>query len=285
MNKPIRKRIFLFGCPRSGTTLLQVILARHPEVYSLPESFFFSLTVGYRRKLLARWNITTGREKYGLMKTSEILGLKSSPLPYKRSLFYKPTVDTFVNYFDRITVENDKSIWLEKTPFHNNYIDIIKKYVPEVHFIHIIRDGKDTVASIVDRAYKHDTTLFAEKEKDPRFGIRKWNNAMRISSKHIHDPDHSFVSYEALACDPDRVLNKLCEDLGIAYLPEMKDPKAGTTDKLTQYTHLKNSSKSIKPAESKFDGLFDEATRQDIIKQLDWNNYNIVKEYAEGVLI
>ncbi|NJL67494.1 MAG: sulfotransferase [Microcoleus sp. SM1_3_4] len=35
------KRIFLVGCPRSGTTILQSLLASHPEIISFPESKFF----------------------------------------------------------------------------------------------------------------------------------------------------------------------------------------------------------------------------------------------------
>jgi hypothetical protein len=35
------KRIFLVGAPRSGTTILQSLLAAHPEVISFPESKFF----------------------------------------------------------------------------------------------------------------------------------------------------------------------------------------------------------------------------------------------------
>ena len=34
---------FLVGCPRSGTTLLQSLIASHPQVYSLPETNFFRL--------------------------------------------------------------------------------------------------------------------------------------------------------------------------------------------------------------------------------------------------
>lgn len=279
------KRIFLFGCPRSGTTLLQVILARHPNVHSLPESFFFSLTIGYRRRLLARLNISTGKEKEGLIKISEILGLEPSVLPYKKSLHYKPTVDTFIHYLDTITIAHGKSIWVEKTPFHINYIDIIEKYVPKVHFIHIIRDGKDTVSSIVDRAYHHDANLFTEKEKNPSYGIKKWNKAMQISLKYLDDPRHSFVSYEALCQEPDTVLGKLCQDLGFSYLASMKNPTSDSlTGDLTKYAHLKESSKVISASKSKFGDLFDLQARNNIIKELDWKKYDRIKERIEKEL-
>ena len=42
--KEIQKRIFIVGCPRSGTTLLQSLLLKHNEITSFPESHFFSRT-------------------------------------------------------------------------------------------------------------------------------------------------------------------------------------------------------------------------------------------------
>ena len=35
------KRIFLVGAPRSGTTILQSLLAAHPKITSFPETKFF----------------------------------------------------------------------------------------------------------------------------------------------------------------------------------------------------------------------------------------------------
>ncbi|MGL6135938.1 MAG: sulfotransferase, partial [Planktothrix sp.] len=40
LNRP-HPRLFLVGCPRSGTTLLQSLLAAHSQIASFPESQFF----------------------------------------------------------------------------------------------------------------------------------------------------------------------------------------------------------------------------------------------------
>ena len=285
MDKRIKKRVFLFGCSRSGTTLLQVVLARHPDIYTLPETFFFDLTIGNRRKTLAQLNITTGQEKKGLAKVAEILRLDSSQLPYIRSVHYRPTADTFINYLDERALAEDKEMWLEKTPFHINYIDIIKKYVANVHFIHIVRDGKDTVASIVDRANKHDKTLFGQQQQDPAYGIRKWNNAIKISQEYLGDPLHSFVSYEMLTHDPDTVLAKLCQELGIDFHPSIKNSQSDQQERdLTKYAHLANSSGPIRPTKSKFDDVFDESTQSEITKKLDWEKYQAIKESIQQSL-
>ena len=40
------KRVFVVGCPRSGTTLLQSILLTNPSIISFPESHFLSICFG-----------------------------------------------------------------------------------------------------------------------------------------------------------------------------------------------------------------------------------------------
>jgi len=40
------RRTFVVGCPRSGTTLVQAMIARHPDVFSLHETFFFESLLG-----------------------------------------------------------------------------------------------------------------------------------------------------------------------------------------------------------------------------------------------
>ena len=40
------KRVFIVGCPRSGTTLVQALLARYPGLHSFPETRFFEALLG-----------------------------------------------------------------------------------------------------------------------------------------------------------------------------------------------------------------------------------------------
>ena len=44
-NSESKKAVFIVGSARSGTTLLQSMLASHPEVYSFPETHFFRGTI------------------------------------------------------------------------------------------------------------------------------------------------------------------------------------------------------------------------------------------------
>jgi Sulfotransferase family len=41
----LERPIFVVGCPRSGTTLVQCILSASSQAFSLPETHFFSFVL------------------------------------------------------------------------------------------------------------------------------------------------------------------------------------------------------------------------------------------------
>ena len=49
-------RVFIVGCPRSGTTLLQAMLASHETVYSFPETHFFKKYPGEVLAISTFWS-------------------------------------------------------------------------------------------------------------------------------------------------------------------------------------------------------------------------------------
>jgi hypothetical protein len=63
-------RILIGGCSRSGTTFLQGLLARHPRIFTFPETGVFLKALGMRGTLLpwARIGLTLGKERKALAK-------------------------------------------------------------------------------------------------------------------------------------------------------------------------------------------------------------------------
>ena len=169
----IKTRAFLVGCPRSGTTLLQSMLFAHPEIYSFPETNFFLSLFG-ARDLLTMGTPPQGsvRKLRELIRSiMELLGVAE----YRRrarawepilllpnfyvaarcnSISLRHNVKTFVQIVDAASLKAGRPIWVEKTPDHLFYVKRIQQYIPDAAFIHIIRNGRDTVASLVDAARK-----------------------------------------------------------------------------------------------------------------------------------
>jgi hypothetical protein len=185
-------------------------------------------------------------------------------------------VDCFTHILDHLTLEEGKDIWLEKTPMHIRYIGFISKYVPDPHFVHIIRDGRDVVASIYDRAVKFPEKFGKQRNLD--FAIQRWNRSLKISLRYIGNPNHTFVLYEQLVEQPDMILARVCEDIGVTHDPCMKE----TTDTARRVipSHrqwLMDARESPHPKPSKFDQHFDRETREWISRKLKLSEFEKVK--------
>ena len=80
----IQGRIFVVGCPRSGTTLLQSLIAVHPDVASFPESKFFVRLVypqSYRTKLgLTKIGIAAHSARHNLEEFVADIGVEKAEL-------------------------------------------------------------------------------------------------------------------------------------------------------------------------------------------------------------
>src|SRR5262245_28494326 len=113
----IAARVFVVGCPRSGTTLLQGMLASHPSIQSFPETHYFAKA--YPRNALQRFlTVPTWSVRGYLPELLMELG-REDLLPLAQlspwdTAFQRP----FLRILDAITLEAGRSLWVEKTPRH-----------------------------------------------------------------------------------------------------------------------------------------------------------------------
>jgi hypothetical protein len=96
-------------------------------------------------------------------------------------------VNNFIYLLDQLTLREGKSVWIEKTPKHFRYIAFIRRFIPSAQIIHMIRDGRDVVASIYDRANSFPDR-FSE-QSALTYGIGLWNEAVDTSVRYLTDLD------------------------------------------------------------------------------------------------
>ena len=227
----VRRRVFLVGCPRSGTTLLQSLLHAHRQIRSLPETHFLPLLLGseehrrceadrprtpaarfrrWRCDALVRWSLVDPRR--AARAWSSLRGLESPVhMPGRKRWRLDSQLQAFVRTLDAHALALHKPIWLEKTPDHLFYIDHLRAAVPDVRFLHVQREGPQVVGSLYRAARDHPAWRpFLSQERC----VDRWDTARRESERWRGDPRHLHVSYEALVREPRATLGSVLAFLG-----------------------------------------------------------------------
>jgi len=218
MKNEIEDRIFIVGCPRSGTTLLQSIVASHPEVISFPESHFFEYLY-FNHFPLGIINKKPKQKLIEFFESTDYLNLGEVSFPLEEIKGFvadKRLAQRFIDFLDSKAMSQDKRKWVEKTPNHIICIEYIKKLVPQSKFIHIIRSGKDVIASLYDASYKYPESTWQVFRNIDRC-IKTWQRYTEISLMFSNHEDHLLISYEDLSSDPKIEAIKICNFLGVSY--------------------------------------------------------------------
>ncbi len=209
------KRIFIVGCPRSGTTFLQSMMAAHPQLASFPETHFWELTVPekFRYRLLKMYGRRSRQlvgdylEKYGYPE--EVLD-RLAPI----YLSYRSWSQALAEILDSL-VPKGKMGWIEKTPRHLHYIPYIRKSIPGAEFLHIVRSGKDVVASMYEVSHNYPRHWNGPRSIEQC--VERWRTDVGLSAAYRGEKGHSFVRYERLRADTERELRRLCRSLDLEY--------------------------------------------------------------------
>ena len=222
----MNRMFFVIGNPRSGTTLLRLMLNNHPEVTVPPECGFamwlheiyvntdFSDMTSiddFLEKLSTVKKIETWKINLAELKTFLI---KNQPKNYQEivPLIYR-------HYANSI---NNHPKWLgDKNNFYISYIETIKKLLPDSKQIYIVRDGRDVACSYKDLASKKYDSIYAPNlPSEIKEIATEWLNNNRLI-KHEVDNGALLIRYEDLLHSPEVELNKVCEVLGLTYSSQL----------------------------------------------------------------
>jgi len=209
------QRVFLVGCPRSGTTLLQSMLGAHPDILALPESHFF---VSLRSRIpgFHRLGLASRRARPKLAAYLRQLAPEETETPtVARVSSMQALADSFVNALDERARRAGKSIWIEKTPRHLHHIPFITRLVQGARFVHLLRDGADVVASLYAVTNEHPEAWSGARTIDQC--IDRWIGDARVTFEYIGRPGHYALIYDRLIDDPKLELSGVCAFLGVAF--------------------------------------------------------------------
>lgn len=223
-------RVFVVGCPRSGTTLVQGLLAAHRAAVSFPESHFFDknfLPLGFGRYRVRAGAGRSLREFAGRAG----LGAMYDALPEAggaaggagaggvragggRAGDGEPNHDPgseLIALLDRAAAERGASVWVEKTPDHVFRVPLILRVAPDARFVHVVRRGEDVVRSL-----RRATREWGRPRSWTRCALH-WAAAVRVTARHASRPGHYIIIYSRLVREPEREMRGLLEWLGLPW--------------------------------------------------------------------
>ncbi len=129
-----------------------------------------------------------------------------------------------IKKFDRMTLKEGKTRWIEKTPNNIRHLEKILNWLPEAKILLIIRDGRDVALSIKKR------TGSLEK------GIDRWLEDNADGRPFWNHPNVHVLKYEDLITNFENTVKSVMSFLDEEYEPAMKDyhetPKQWYSDKI-----------------------------------------------------
>ncbi|MCK4816437.1 sulfotransferase [bacterium] len=242
LNYDSTKLIFIVGCPRSGTTWVQRLLACHPQISTGQESDLFDIYIGPQ---LRAWH------KYVNPKSSSRGGVGLAC--YFREKEFLGILREYMLRLIEPMIGNLRpdELFLEKTPSHALFIPEIMELLPRSRIIHVLRDPRDVTASLL-AASKSWGTSWAP--RNARAAVIMWLHHVQAVKTAAHGlPLNQFyeVRYEELHEKTLEVLRNLSDFLGLRWKAE--DIRNAVAENSAEIA--KKSGGTIIPVGGQFSGI------------------------------
>lgn len=216
-NKPV----FIVGSPRSGTSILTWCLGQHANMFPVPESnwmgeFAVNAAVSHRvgtargdRAILSAMEI--GRDEFFAQFGRSINHLI---LSHRQALDRKRKIPASAK---------PKSRWVDGTPEYSTHIFGLRKLFPEALFVHILRDVREVVRSMLNFHRVAGAQLVASEEQAYKYWLRTVAACVRAEQAYGPKIVYRF-RYSYLIDNPEPAMRSLLEFLGEPYEPRCLEP-------------------------------------------------------------
>ena len=207
---------FVLSLPRTGSTLLRLLLDSHPEIHCPDE-------------------LNLGRLVHALSSTQE--GLTETPNPSAPTMAdIDPTSPAAVatrrlvgDMLAAAAAAKGKTLWCDKSPSNLEHVPVIERIFPEARYLVLHRHALDFAMSCLRfSTYGFFLTVVDEYvRKDHRNFLRAllqaWNDktAELLDFEHRHPGRCLRLRYEDLVADPAATLERICGFLGVERVPDL----------------------------------------------------------------
>ena len=186
---------YILGNPRSGTTLLRLMLTTNDEINIPPEAGF---SVWLYENTNLNENFTIDNFLVELKKTKKIDNYDICFNELRDFMYQNNVVDlisafSLVYKFNTIKQGKHNALIGDKNNFFINHLDTLNNISPNAKYIHIIRDGRDVACSYRELMNKKIESIHAPiLSQDISEIAKEWSENI-LSIKEFTDTKNSIV--------------------------------------------------------------------------------------------
>lgn len=220
----------IVGSPRSGTTLLRLMLDAHPALAIPPETGFLAIPLDaeggpdasswFCRAVTEFPPHAPGWADFGIDKVEFSRALEGVQ-PFNPS-------DGFRVFYRMYAAKFHKPRWGDKTPLYGLHMPMLQQRLPEAHFIHIIRDGRGCAASLREQWFSPGRSMAIQ--------ARHWrDNVTTTRSNGAQCRNYLELRYEDLITQPEAELRRVCDFIRLDFDPAMLDYHVRSGERLQEH--------------------------------------------------
>lgn len=230
--------VFVLSPPRSGSTLLRVMLAGHPALFGPPELYLLGFdTLAARRRSLSGPRAPLARGLVRAMMALDGVGPEEAAASLDRMADEGAST---IEAYRRLQARATGRTLVDKTPGYALSPQVLRRMAEgfvEPLFIHLTRHPVASVVSFT--RVRIDLSLGTDDElpADPRSRGELW---WRIGHENIEAfldtvPDARVhrMRYEDLVSEPEQHARALCAWMGLPFEPAMVEPYADPAGRMT----------------------------------------------------
>lgn len=239
----VRAPLFVCGVGRSGTSLVQSMLAAHPAVCMLPETHFFRRYVaraGTRRRL-ERGGVGAFEDRLRFDADFARAGIAPMEL-VEEALGACDTLAMHQRLLRLVLRREGGERVAEKDPRLIDHLPALHAAYPDAYVIHVLRDPRDVLLSRTKAAWAKGRPWWLEV-----LVAREQLRRGRQLGETLFGERYLELSYEELLSRPRETLLDLCERTGLAFEEAMLDDFGRSAQRLVDQREMSWKKETLGP--------------------------------------
>jgi len=231
--------IFIISQPKAGSTLLQRILAGHPDIQTSAETWLMLHPVYGIRKRGIKTDYNANLAATGVREFLDHYADGKET--------YRDGVRSFARtIYGSVLEKHGKRLFLDKTPRYTMIVDELYALFPQARFVFLLRNPLAILNSELHTYVKGDWQILAEFAPDLVEAP-----ARIVAARALLGDAAQQIRYEDLVTAPETQVRQLCAYLGIDFREDMLDysntpaPQGRMNDPVGIHRHTRPSGDSL----------------------------------------